>query len=313
MRCDTGKQEMPASTPISEAVSWARRRFQQTTLGILLALPLIAVLAGLLLFPVLHAVSMSLQDKQPGAPGVFVGLENYVELFTSDVAARMLVNTLVYAAASVGLKTVLGLLMAFVLNERIFARNLVRGWLLLPWMAPPLVVALMARWMFDQTGGVINYLLSAFHLVSIPPAWFASSATARIALIAANTWRGFPFFGVTLLAGLQSIPSDLYEAADVDGASLWHKIWHVTLPWLEPVLLTVVLLSTIWTFNDFTTVWIMTNGGPSNSTHLFSTYAFQVAFRENRMGFASAVSLVSTPLMLILIALLAPRMWRENT
>jgi multiple sugar transport system permease protein len=175
-----------------------------------------------------------------------------------------------------------------------------------------MVTALTWRWMFDQTGGIVNYILNGLGLLDIPPAWLASRWLARLALIIANTWRGFPFFGVCLLAGLQSIPTELYEAAEIDGASIWQRIRKITLPLLEPVLLTVIILSTIWTFNDFTLVWIMTQGGPSNSTHLFSTYAFWEAFRANRYGYAAAVSLVATPLLLIFIAALAPRMWKEE-
>jgi len=268
---------------------------------------------GLLAYPIFSATILSFQSKSPGRPEQFVGMANYLEIFTKDSAiGEVVVNTIIYAAVSVLLKTGLGLVMALVLNEAIPARNFFRGWLLLPWIAPVMVTALTWRWMFDQTGGIVNYILNGLGLLDIPPAWLASRWLARLALIIANTWRGFPFFGVCLLAGLQSIPTELYEAAEIDGASTWQRIRKITLPLLEPVLLTVIILSTIWTFNDFTLVWIMTQGGPSNSTHLFSTYAFWEAFRANRYGYAAAVSLVATPLLLIFIAALAPRMWKEE-
>ena len=287
--------------------------FQQSGLGVVLAMPLLLVLLGLLAYPILSAIVLSFQSKSPGRPEQFVGMANYLEIFTKDSAiGDVVVNTIIYAAVSVLLKTGLGLVMALVLNEAIPARNFFRGWLLLPWIAPVMVTALTWRWMFDQTGGIVNYILNGLGLLDIPPAWLASRWLARLALIIANTWRGFPFFGVCLLAGLQSIPTELYEAAEIDGASIWQRIRRITLPLLEPVLLTVIILSTIWTFNDFTLVWILTQGGPSNSTHLFATYSFWEAFRVNRYGYAAAVSLVATPLLLIFIAALAPRMWKEE-
>jgi len=278
-----------------------------------LAVPLLLVLFGLLAYPIFSAVLLSLQNKLPGQPERFVGLANYIEIFTKDSALTdVIVNTILYAVASVVFKTIIGLVMALVLNEAIPARNFFRGWLLLPWIAPVLVTALTWRWMFAETGGIINFVLMGSGLLHMPPAWLASRWLARLALIIANTWRGFPFFGVTLLAGLQSIPTELYEAAEIDGASIWQRIRNITLPLLEPVLLIVIILSTIWTFNDFTLVWILTQGGPSQSTHLFATYSFFQAFRANRYGYAAAVSLVATPLLLIFIAALAPRMWKEE-
>lgn len=306
------------SSPKPRRNLWRRlspgsQEFQRSGLGIVLAVPLLLVLLGLLAYPIFSAALLSLQAKSPGRTEQFIGLANYLEILTKDNAiADVVVNTIIYAVVSVVLKTIIGLVMALVLNEAIPARNFFRGWLLLPWIAPVLVTALTWRWMFDQTGGIVNYVLTGLGLVHMPPAWLASRWLARLALIIANTWRGFPFFGVCLLAGLQSIPTELYEAAEMDGASIWQRIRNITLPLLEPVLLTVIILSTIWTFNDFTLVWVLTQGGPSNSTHLFATYAFWEAFRANRYGYAAAVSLIATPLLLIFIAALAPRMWKEE-
>ncbi len=304
----TGAADSPAlyRSPMS-------RRFDRSTLGILLVVPLLAVLLGLVAYPMLSAVLLSLQAKSSGVPGQFIGLANYIALFTRDsVILEVFGNTILYALASVVLKVIGGLAMALVLNEALIGRNFFRGWLLLPWIVPTLVSALTLRWMFDQTGGVINFILDGLGLVSMPPGWLATPGLARFALILTNAWRGFAFFGVTLLAGLQSIPLELYEAAEIDGAGVWQRIWRITLPSLEPILWTIVILSTIWTFNDFTMVWIMTAGGPSYSTHLFATYAYQIGFVGNQLGYAAAVSLVGTPLMVALIAVLAPRMWKEE-
>lgn len=299
--------------PLIAMRSLTGRRFERSTLGVILILPLVAVLVGLVAYPIISAVLLSFQAKASGTPGQYVGLSNYISIFTRDtVIPEVFVNTILYAVVSVVFKVVLGLGMALVLNEALPARNFFRGWLLLPWIAPTLVTALMWRWMFDQTGGVINFILYSLGLVDMPPAWLATKELARSTLIIANAWRGFPFFGITLLAALQSIPPELYEAAEMDGATIWQRIRHVTLPWLEPILWTIVILSTIWTFNDFTLVWILTQGGPGYSTHLFATYAYQIGFVGNQLGYAAAVSLVGAPLMVLLIIALAPRMWKEE-
>jgi multiple sugar transport system permease protein len=310
-----GKAAVSSGKP--RQVFWRRlmpggREFQRSSLGVVLVVPLLLVLLGLLAYPIFWSALLSLQSKSPGQTAQFIGLANYVETFKDSAISDVVVNTIFYAVVSVILKTIIGLAMALVLNEAIPARNFFRSWLLLPWIAPVLVTALTWRWMFAETGGIINFVLMGLGLAHMPPAWLASRWLARLALVIANTWRGFPFFGITLLAGLQSIPTELYEAAEIDGASIWQRIRSITLPLLEPVLLIVVILSTIWTFNDFTLVWILTQGGPSNSTHLFATYSFFQAFRANRYGYAAAVSLVATPLLLIFIAALAPRMWKEE-
>lgn len=183
--------------------------------------------------------------------------------------------------------------------------------MLIPWIIPTLVVGLMWRWMFDQTGGVLNFILLKLGLVTMPPAWLADKVLARLAVIIANTWRGFPFFAITILSGLQSIPTELYEAAEMDGASVWQRIRHITLPGVRTVLLVIMILSTIWTFNDFELLWVMTEGGPSYSTHIFVTYAFQLGFGGgggSRLAYATAVSIVATPLITLFILLLVPRL-----
>ncbi len=296
--------------------SFQGRKFEQTTLGVLLVIPLVIVLLGLLFYPIASSVLVSFQSKTVGTPGRFVGLANYIELFTRDLAfAEVFFNTVLYAVASVALKLVLGFIAALVLNEKIVVRNLFRGWMLIPWIIPTLVVGLMWRWMFDQTGGVLNFLLMKLGLVTMPPAWLADKMLARAAVIVANTWRGFPFFAITILSGLQAIPAELYEAAEMDGASVLQRMRHITIPGVRSVLLVVIILSTIWTFNDFELLWVMTEGGPSYSTHIFVTYAYQLGLMGSggsRLGYATAVSIVATPLITLFILLLVPRLLGEE-
>jgi multiple sugar transport system permease protein len=288
-------------------------RFESVWLGVILVAPLVVVLVGLLLYPVVSAILVSFQSKFLGSPGKFIGLGNYIEMFTQDQAIlEVLSNSVTYTVGSVVLKVIIGFVTAMLLNEHLVARSLFRGWMLLPWIIPTLVVGLTWRWMFDQSGGILNFVLVKLGLIDIPPAWLADKVLARIAIVLANVWRGFPFFTITILAGLQSIPLELYEAAEMDGATLWRKIRHITIPSIKPVVLITVILSTIWTFNDFELLWVMTGGGPSYSTHIFTTYAYQLGFKGSRFGYATAVSLVALPLIILFILYLVPKLWGDD-
>ena len=299
--------ELTASKPSKWRLNLRRIFGRQAPLGYALVLPLLVVMVVLLAYPVLNALSISFQDKVLGQPGEFIGLGNYVELLTQDMRFRTVVrNSVVFTFFSIVGKLIIGMGMAVLLNQHIKARYLFRGWLLLPWIAPTFVTALTWRWMFDGTSGVINFVLMKLGLISIPIAWLGSGPTAMLAVIVLNVWRGFPFFGVSLLAAMQAIPAELYEAADVDGASNWDKFAYITLPGIRTVLIVVTMLSTIWTFNDFTTVYILTGGGPNFATHIFATYTYDVGFNGSRLGYAVAVSTTLTPLLIVLIMALSP-------
>ena len=282
-------------------------------LGYTLIIPLVVVLFGLLAYPIVTALGITLQNKIVGMPGKFIGLGNYRELLFDDpIFWRVVRNGFLFTLGSVSLKVVLGMIMALVLNQPIFARGFFRGILLMPWVAPTVVTALSWRWMLDLTG-VFNYLLRSVGLIGTPVAWLAQYNTAMLALIMVNTWRGFPFFGVTLLAGMQSIPAELYEAAEMDGASAWQRFWHITLPSLRTVLLVAAILSIIWTFNDFSTVWLLTGGGPGNATDVFATYTYKLGFRASRLGYGQTVSVILAPVLVFIIMILSPLMLRgEN-
>lgn len=298
------------ATPLSSSRSAAA---SDQWLGYLLVLPLLLVIAGLLFYPIGFAFDMSLQDRQLGVAGKFIGLGNYLELLTEDRRFRtVVINSVMFTACSVAGKVLLGMVMALVLNARIRFRGLFRGWLLFPWVAPTFVTALTWRWMYDGTAGVFNYMLLNTGLISEPIAWLGDSLTAMGAVIATNIWRGFPFFGVSLLAAMQAIPADLYEAAEVDGASTWQKYLNITLPGVRTTLIVTTMLSTIWTFNDFQIVFLMTGGGPAYATHLFATYAYKVGFEGSRIGYAAAISFLLTPILIVMILALSPLMLRSQ-
>jgi len=282
-------------------------------LGYILLIPLIVVLFGLLAYPIFTALGITLQDKTVGMPGRFIGLENYRELLFDDPFFWNVVrNGFVFTLGSVFFKLIIGMVMAIVLNQPIRFRSLFRGLLLMPWVAPTVVTALTWRWILELTG-VLNYILKAMGIIASPVPWLAQYGTALTALIMVNTWRGFPFFGISLLAGLQTIPADLYEAAEVDGATTWQQFWHITLPSLRTIILVVTILSIIWTFNDFSIVWLLTGGGPGNATDVFATYTYKLGFRASRLGYGETVSVILAPVLIGIILILSPLMLRgEN-
>jgi multiple sugar transport system permease protein len=292
----------------------ARRFFgREAWLGYALILPLLLVMIGLLAYPVVNALLISLQDKRLGTPGRFIGLDNYAELLFRDRRFWGVVrNSFVFTFGSVFGKLLIGVGMALILNQRLKGRNFFRGWMLLPWVAPTFVTALTWRWMFDGTSGVINFILVGLGLLDLPIAWLGSGATALLAVIITNIWHGFPFFGVSLLAAMQAVPESLYEAAEVDGASPWQRFRHITIPGIQTVLIITTMLSTIWTFNDFQIVYIMTGGGPAFATHLFATYTYQVGLTGSRLGYAVAVSTSLTPVLIFMILALSPLILREE-
>jgi multiple sugar transport system permease protein len=301
--------EATATNPRKLRSGW--RLGKEAALGYALIVPLLLVMLGLLAYPVVSALLISFQDKMMGRPGHYIGLDNYTELLFRDRRFRMVVrNSVIFTFASVFGKLIIGLGMAVLLNQRIKMRTMFRGWLLLPWIAPTFVTALTWRWMYDGTSGVFNFILTKLGIIDVPIAWLGNASTALLAVTATNIWHGFPFFGVSLLAALQAIPSELYEAAEVDGASPWQKFHYITIPGIMTVLIITTMLSMIWTFNDFQIVYIMTGGGPAFSTHIFATYAYTIGFSGSRLGYAIAISTFLTPFLIVMILALSPLILR---
>jgi len=282
-------------------------------LGYLMLVPLVIFVIGMLAYPFFYALYLSFTKKILGQAPVFIGLANYIELLTEDLRFRKVAyNSIIYALSAVALKLGFGMIMALVLNQPIRARGFFRGLLLVPWVMPTVVTALTWNWIFDGTFGVLNHILMSLHLITMPIPWLADRTTAMLALILVNAWRGFPFFGVSLLAGLQTIPQERYEAAEVDGASLFQRFRHITLPGLRGVIIVTTMLSTIWTFNDFALPMILTRTGPNDATNIFGTYTYQVSFIGSRLGYGIAATAIMMPFLFALILYLSPKMWRED-
>lgn len=296
--------------PLKSRAPFWRKLGRDFVLGYTLLIPLILILFLLLAYPIASALWITLQDKTIGMVGRFIGLENYRELLLEDPFFWQVVrNGFIFTIGSVLLKLIVGMLMALVLNQPLVLRGLWRGLLLMPWVAPTVVTALSWRWILDLTG-VLNLILRDLGLMKTSIPWLAQYGTALFSLILVNTWRGFPFFGITLLAGMQAIPQELYEAAEIDGASVWQRFRYVTLPSLRTVMLVVTILSVIWTFNDFSIVWLLTGGGPGHATDVFATYTYKLGFITSRLGYGQTVSVILAPVLIVIIMILSPLMLR---
>ncbi|MBP1779202.1 MAG: hypothetical protein H6Q86_5213 [candidate division NC10 bacterium] len=296
----------------AQARPWLRRFLKPEALtGYFLISPAVFLMLVLLAYPFVLAVWISLTDRVLGEPGKFIWLGNFLKLLQDTLFLQTVWNSFVYTISTVFLKMLLGVFLALLLNQDIPCRNLVRGLILMPWIVPTSLSVLTWLWMFDSLFSVVNYILLGAGLISKKIPWLGDPFWAMVSVIIVNTWRGLPFFAVSFLAGLMTIPRELYEAAEVDGALRFRQFWHITLPLLQPVIAVVVLFSTIWTFADFQIVYILTHGGPINATQIFATMAYDVALVAGRIGEGSAISLFLFPALLVVIILMLRYLRRE--
>ena len=231
-----------------------------------------------------------------------IRLRNFIRLWESDAFRQTFQNAFVFTGIAVAFKVVLGIILALLLNEQLWFKRLIRGAVLLPWVIPTALSTLGWWWMFNSLYSVVNWTGLALGLMDPPgPNWLGQKYYAMAAVITVNVWRGLPFFAITILAGLVAIPKEIYEAAHADGAGAGARFWHITLPLLKPVLAVVVLFSTIFTFSDFNIVYVLTRGGPINSTHLFATLSRMLGLEVGRIGEGAAVSLYLFPLLVFVV------------
>jgi multiple sugar transport system permease protein len=271
---------------------------QEHIFGYGLIVPAVVLLTCLVAYPFGMAIYFSLSDYWVGSPGTWVGLKNYRDILGNEVFRQTVTNSFIFTTIAVVLKTVLGVWLAMLLARNLKFKRLIRGAILLPWVIPTALSTLAWWWMFDSLYSVVNWTAIRLGLMSAPgPNWLGVTSYAMTAVIAVNVWRGLPFFAVTVLAGLVAIPREYYESAEVDGAGSWSRFWHVTLPLLKPVIAVVTLFSTIFTFADFNIVYVLTRGGPMNTTHLFATLAYQIGLNGGNLGQGAAISLFLFPML----------------
>jgi len=277
------------------------RRLRELLLGYAYLIPVVVCLGGTIAFPILKAIHMSLYYNVLIKPQEyrFIGLGNYARLLGDDVFWLSLWNSAVWVGGSVSLQFLGGFAAALLLHQAFAGRSLVRTVTLLPWIIPGVVVALVWEYVYQPNYGILNDLLFRLGWLHERVAWLSDPNLAMPAVIVTNIWRGVPFFAIMLLAGLQAIPDELYEAARVDGASLTQRFWHVTLPLLRPIIVVATATRIIWTFNYADLIFVMTSGGPANATQITSTYTLLQAYSNLDFGYAATLSVVLLLIMLI--------------
>jgi len=267
-------------------------------IGWVLVTPSLLLVGGLIVYPILYNLWLSLFDKHAFLPvQTYVGLWNYRYFATDAEFWSSVWYGTIYAASTMILQLVLGVLAALLLNEAFRGRNLVRGIVLFPYMIPTIVAVILWKWLLNDSYGLVNYVLVAADVVRVPPAWLGRDYIMW-SLIVTSVWQFFPFVVVTYLARLQTIPPELYEAATVDGATVWRRFLHVTLPQTRNVLFVIVLLRSIWMFTKFDTVWLMAGeGGVSRYIRTLPVYAYTRTFTYLQAGMGAALAVIMFALL----------------
>ncbi len=283
-------------------MSKIRRFFQHENAGLLFALPACIYMIVFVGYPILSNIMLSLQDvtvmNLSRGEKHFIGLANYMKLFKDGVFLKSMSNTLVFTVSCLVFQFLIGFALALFLNRNFRFAKAVRGLLMIPWMIPMTVTALVFKLLFATDIGVVNYILHSMHLITKNVEWLTSSKTAMLVVIIANVWIGIPFNTILLSTGLTTIPTELYESAAIDGANSRQSFFRITLPLLRPTIESVLVLGFIYTFKVYDLVYVMTSGGPVNSTHLLSTYSYKQSFELFNYSMGSAVANV---LLLILL------------
>lgn len=280
---------------------WTQLLENQRALAVALLLPGVAILTVFIAYPFVMAIWFSLTDISVGQAGKFVGADNFKKAFDDTIFQAAFWNTCFYTLWATIFKLALGMWLALLLNRHFRFKRMIRAWMLLPFIIPTVLSTFAWRWMFDPTFSVINWTLYHMGWITDRLPFLSDGDWAMWCAIAVNTWRGTPFFAITLLAGLQTINPDLHEAAALDGANAWNRFWHVTWPLLLPVTLVVVVFSVIQTFSDFQLIYVLTGGGPANSTHLVATYAYQIGVGSGLLGEGAAISLFMFPVLCLVV------------
>ena len=270
---------------------------QRSSTGLVFVLPALIVLAMLIAYPVAYTGLLSVTDRQ----GAFVGTRNFEIVLAARATPQAFWNTVVFVGGSIVFQVGLGTLTAVLLNQNFPGRGILRSITLIPWVVPGIVAATTWAWMFHTEFGIINYMLTAPGILPEPVGWLTNRDTVMPVLIAINVWKLFPFVAIMVLAGLQSIPNDLYEAARVDGASFRQEVWHIMLPQVRSVIVAVTLLLVIWGLNSITIIYATTRGGPANRTLITPIQIFRLAFESTQFNQAAALSVVFFAVALVIV------------
>lgn len=287
----------------SRSAAPVRRRFtlSDRQVGILFMLPFIVTASLFMVWPVVEAVRMAFYAYNPLRPDdiYWVGFENFQRIFDDPLFWDSFRQALVWTGWSILFQTVLGVALALLLNMALPGMAIYRGLLLFPYIVPTVVIALNWRWIFNSEIGIVNHALLQAGIISENIAWLSTPDMAMLSAILLNVWKYTPFVVICVLARLQTIPTELYDAAKVDGAGAWRRFIDITLPMLKEVLVVVIVFRTIWTFNKFEEIYLLTRGGPGTSTFNLAVYAFEEGMANLRLGVAAATGVVMIGLLLV--------------
>ena len=305
-----------ARRPLLHATAWDRLKVNHNWLGLWFMLPAAAILLLFLAYPLGLGIWISFTDARIGRGGEFVGVENYEWLWDDTVFWLSVFNTLLYTSVASVFKFAIGLYLAILLNQHMPFKAMLRAVVLIPFIVPTVLSAIAFWWLFDSQFSIISWSLKKIGLISANIDFLGDFWNARWSVIFANVWRGIPFVAITLLAGLQTVPPSLYEAATIDGAGRWQMFRFITYPLLTPIIAVVMTFSVLFTFTDFQLIWAMTRGGPVNATHLMATLSYQRAILGGYLGEGSAIATAMIPFLLACILIswfgLQRRKWQQG-
>jgi multiple sugar transport system permease protein len=274
--------------------------------------PAFLYLAFFIAYPFVMSIYLSLSSARVGSTEYhFTGLQNYTRLFADPTFWQTVQNSFVFTFGSEAIRLVIGLPLAFALNRPFKGKRLVQGIILIPFVIPIALSSLAWKWMFDSLYSVINWMLMRAHIIDYPWQWLGEPGLAMWSVIILNVWRGFPFSAVILLAGLTAVPVEVLEAAKIDGAGPVRRFIYVVAPIVRPILFVGLLYSIVFSFTDFSAVWLLTQGGPYNTTHVFGTYAYNIGINAGDIGMGAAITLFIFPFLAAIVILMLRFLRRE--
>jgi multiple sugar transport system permease protein len=310
-----GSEALPAiASPRTSSLG--RVTQNRNFVGFWFMLPAAAILIFFLAYPLGLGIWLSMTDTRIGLEGIFIGFENFRYLADDNVFWLSVFNTFLYTTVASAAKFALGLWLALLLNRHLPFKAFLRAIVLLPWIVPTVLSAIAFWWIYDSQFSIISWALVELGLIDSYINFLGDPNNARASTIVANIWRGIPFVAITLLAGLQTIPATLYEAALIDGASAWQRFRYITFPMLTPIIAVVMTFSVLFTFTDFQLIYVLTRGGPLNATHLMATLSFQRAIPGGDLGTGAAIAVAMIPFLLAAILFsyfgLQRRRWQQG-
>lgn len=289
-----------AGTVLSTKVIGMERK--EKRLAFILIAPAVIYLILVMGLPLIWAVYTSLTDKVIGGSEInFVGFKNYIDIVQESVFQKAMINTIIFAFFAVLGKVILGMIMALTMNRPLKGCGIIRIAMILPWTIPTIVSVFAWQWIYSDVGGALNRILMVLNITDHQVGWLSTTNMAMFSVVLVNIWRGTPFIAISVLAALQNISSELYEAASLDGANMLKRFWYVTLPSVKEVIKLSAFVTTVWTLNDFEIVWCMTRGGPSHATELVSTYSYIQGFMNSNIAKSVAASLILVPILVVLV------------